>query len=44
MILTLILTILGLCFFEVITSIDNAIINADVLRTMRPQNRRWFLL
>lgn len=42
-ILTIILTILGLCLFEVICSIDNAIINADVLATMSKKARRWFL-
>ncbi len=40
----IILTILGLCLFEVITSIDNAIINAEVLSTMSAKARRWFLL
>lgn len=30
--------------FETITSIDNAIINAEVLHTMKPKARRWFLL
>jgi len=38
------LTILGLSLFEVITSIDNAIINAEVLRGMSQKARRWFLL
>ena len=38
------LTVLGLCLFETISSIDNAIINAEVLSTMRPKMRRWFLL
>jgi uncharacterized protein len=38
-----ILTVLGLCLFEAISSIDNAIINADVLATMRQAARRWFL-
>ena len=42
-ILTLILIILGLCLFEVITSIDNAVINAEVLSTMSAKARRWFL-
>ncbi len=41
--LTIILTVLGLCLFEVICSIDNAIINADVLTTMSKKARRWFL-
>lgn len=40
----IILTILGLSLFEVITSIDNAIINAEVLRGMSQKARRWFLL
>ncbi len=42
--LSLILITIGLAFFEVIISIDNAIINAEVLRTMSPKARRWFLL
>lgn len=40
----LLLTILGLSLFEVITSIDNAIINAEVLSTMGKKARQWFLL
>jgi hypothetical protein len=40
----IILTILGLAFFEAITSIDNAIINADILGRMSERARRWFLL
>ncbi|NTU47307.1 DUF475 domain-containing protein, partial [Candidatus Roizmanbacteria bacterium] len=40
----IILTILGLCLFEVITSIDNAIINAEVLSGMSKKAQRWFLL
>lgn len=42
-ILTIVLTIAGLCLFETITSIDNAIINAEVLSTMSEKARRWFL-
>ncbi len=38
------LIIAGLCLFEVISSIDNAIINAEVLSTMQAKARRWFLL
>jgi hypothetical protein len=34
---------LGLALFESITSIDNAIINAEVLQGMQPWARRWFL-
>ena len=43
-ILSILLTIAGLCLFETITSIDNAIINAEVLSTMSQRARRWFLL
>ncbi|MBI1812991.1 DUF475 domain-containing protein [Candidatus Peregrinibacteria bacterium] len=42
--LSIALTIAGLCLFETITSIDNAIINAEVLSTMGARGRRWFLL
>jgi hypothetical protein len=44
MIFTMILTVLGLCLFEIISSIDNAVINAEVLGTMGKKGRRWFLL
>jgi len=43
-ILALILTVAGLCLFETISSIDNAIINAEVLGTMGERARRWFLV
>jgi len=42
-IFSIILTIVGLCFFEAISSIDNAIINASVLSGMGARARRWFL-
>jgi hypothetical protein len=35
--------VLGLALFESITSIDNAIINAEVLQGMQARARRWFL-
>jgi len=38
-----ILIVLGLALFESITSIDNAIINAEILQGMQPWARRWFL-
>lgn len=41
---TIIITVLGLCLFEIISSIDNAVINAEVLGTMGKKSRRWFLL
>lgn len=40
----ILLIILGLSLFEIITSIDNAVINAEVLSTMSKKARRWFLL
>ncbi len=43
-IVSLILIVSGLCLFEVISSIDNAIINAEVLATMGKKARRWFLV
>jgi len=43
-ILGILLTILGLTFFETITSIDNAIINAEVLSKMSERARKWFLV
>jgi uncharacterized protein len=41
---SMIITVLGLCLFEIISSIDNAVINAEVLGTMQEKGRRWFLL
>ena len=42
-IITIMLIILGLVLFEIISSIDNAIINAEVLSTMSAKAKRWFL-
>ncbi len=42
-IIAIILTILGLCLFETVSSVDNAIINADILSKMSQRARRWFL-
>ncbi|HJK05287.1 MAG TPA: DUF475 domain-containing protein, partial [Methanocorpusculum sp.] len=39
-----IVVIIGLFIFESIASIDNAIINADILATMKEKARRWFLV
>lgn len=41
---SMIFTVLGLCAFEVISSIDNAVINAEVLSTMSAKAKRWFLI
>src|SRR3989344_2518408 len=43
-ILTIILIIFGLVLFETVSSIDNAIINAEVLSTMGQKARKWFLV
>ncbi len=42
--LTIILIVVGLILFEVVNSVDNAIVNAHMLRTMSAKARRWFLL
>src|SRR3989338_5236787 len=41
---SIILTLLGLSLFEIVISIDNAVINAEVLSTMSKKGRKWFLL
>ncbi len=43
-VISLLLIIAGLSLFETISSIDNAIINAEVLSTMQERYRRWFLV
>ncbi len=43
-IFSVILIVLGLILFEIIISVDNAIINAEVLGTMSKKGRKWFLL
>ena len=43
MIFSALITIIGLSLFETISSVDNAIINAEVLSTMGKRARRWFL-
>ncbi len=43
-ILSIILIVFGLILFETVTSVDNAIINAQVLSTMGEKARRWFLM
>jgi hypothetical protein len=41
---TIILSVLGLCVFEIVSSLDNAVVNADVLSTMDTKWRKWFLV
>lgn len=43
-ILLALLTVIGLCLFEMVSSIDNVIINADMLARMSKWARRWFLI
>jgi len=43
MIISALIIIVGLSLFETVSSIDNAIINAEVLATMGPKVRGWFL-
>ena len=43
MIFSALITIVGLSLFETVSSVDNAIINAEVLSTMGAKARRWFL-
>lgn len=42
-ILSIILIVSGLVLFETVSSIDNAVINAEVLSTMSQKARKWFL-
>lgn len=42
-IFTIILIVFGLVLFETVSSVDNAIINAQVLSTMGQKAKRWFL-
>jgi hypothetical protein len=42
--ISIVLAIVGLSVFEIVSSVDNAIINAEVLRTMSKRAQRWFLV
>lgn len=43
-IFSIILIVVGLTLFEAVSSLDNAVINAQVLSTMSKRARRWFLI
>ncbi len=43
-IVSIVLVVIGLCLFETVSGIDNAVINAEVLRTMSKKAQRWFLV
>lgn len=38
-----IFTVIGLALFEIVSSIDNAVINAEVLHGMSEKGKKWFL-
>lgn len=42
--LNTVIIILGLVLFEVVSSVDNAIVNAHMLKTMGEKARKWFLV
>lgn len=42
--LHLLIVIVGLCLFEIISSVDNAIVNANILKTMPKKYQRIFLV
>lgn len=42
-IFSIIFIVLGLCLFETISSVDNAIVNAEVLSKMGDKAKKWFL-
>lgn len=39
-----VIVIIGLCIFEIISSIDNAVVNAHILKTMPEKYRKFFLV
>ncbi len=43
MILSVLFVVMGLSLFETVSSVDNAIINAEVLSTMSKRAQKWFL-
>jgi hypothetical protein len=44
MLIVFLITIFGLALFEIISSIDNAVINAHVLKTLPKKYRQFFLV
>lgn len=42
--LSVLFVLIGLCIFEVVSSIDNAVINAEVLGTMSEKGKKFFLV
>ncbi len=44
MFLNIVVVVLGLCLFEIISSVDNAVVNASILKTLSEKYRRLFLV
>jgi hypothetical protein len=44
MMLSVLVTIVGLLVLEIVQSVDNAIVNAHMLKSMSQRARKWFLL
>jgi hypothetical protein len=44
MIFQIIIVVIGLCLFEIISSVDNAVVNAHVLKTMSAKYQKIFLV
>ena len=42
-IINILIVVLGLCVFEIVSSVDNAIVNAHILKTMPEKYRKIFL-
>jgi len=42
--LSVLITIVGLLVLEIVQSVDNAIVNAHMLKTMSERARKWFLV
>ncbi|MCL5733780.1 MAG: DUF475 domain-containing protein [Patescibacteria group bacterium] len=39
----ILIVVFGLAFFEIVSSLDNSVVNADILNTIEPRWRKWFL-
>lgn len=39
----ILIIVFGLAFFEAVSSLDNAVINTDILNSIEPRWRKWFL-
>lgn len=39
----MVLVVIALCLFEIVNSIDNAVVDADILKGVTKHSRRWFM-